>query len=75
MNYSEVVLQSPGLDTAHKSGRCSIHAGESDFLSAHPFSSPVHGCMLSDATKIYESKLELSIPLATPALGRVKSGL
>lgn len=75
MNYSEVILQSPGRDRADKSSSCSVHAKESDFLSLSLacflltsfFPLSTAACWAT-STKIYELKLELSIPLPTPSL-------
>lgn len=90
MNYSEVVLQSPRLDRADKSSRCSGRV----FLFHRKWFSLSLTCFLlffmftatcwETSTQIYDLKLELSIQLLTlsPSLCRppwgfsqVKSGL
>lgn len=70
MNYSEVVLQSPRLDRADKSSRCSERVCPCQrkwfplSLTCFLLTSFFSCSQLETSTKIYELKLELSITLS-----------
>lgn len=85
MNYSEVVLQSPGPDRADKSSRCSESVCPSQrkwfslsltCLCLLSFFSSSTAPRWETSTKIYKLKLELSIlfPTLSPSLCRPPCG-